>query len=184
MSFSPEDPEAPAPSSLTRRTVLQRAAAAGVVALPVTGLLDACAGGGSSDNSGGGGGTKSDKNPFGVKDGDPLEVVIFDGGFGDDYAKFHESLYTKEFPKAQVKHTATQKIQDQFQPRFANGNPPDVLDNDGANEMAIGQLSAELADLSDLLEAPSLDIPGKKVKDTFLAGTVDAGTIDGKFVML
>ncbi len=184
MSFSPEEPEAPTPSSLTRRTVLQRAAAAGVVALPVTGLLDACAGGGGSDNSGGGGGTKSDKNPFGVKDGDPLEVVIFNGGFGDDYAKFHESLYTKEFPKSQVKHTATQKIQDQFQPRFANGNPPDVLDNDGANEMAIGQLSAELADLSDLLDAPSVDIPGKKVKDTFLAGTVDAGTIDGKFVML
>jgi N-acetylglucosamine transport system substrate-binding protein len=192
MSLSPENPiDTPAAeptesgaSDLSRRTVLKRAAAVSLLAVPAAGLLDACAGGGTSDNSTAGAGAKSDKNPFGVKDGDPLEVVIFNGGFGDDYAKYHEGQFTKEFSKSKVQHVATQKIQDQYQPRFANGNPPDVLDNDGANMMAIGQLSAELADLSDLLEAPSLDVPGKKVKDTFLPGTVDAGTIDGKFIML
>ncbi len=170
-------------SDLTRRTVLRRAAAASLLALPAGTVLEACAGGGSSNNSSSGG-AKSTTNPFGVKDDAPLEVVIFNGGFGDDYAKAHEAQYSKEFPKAKVQHVATQKIQDTLQPRFAAGNPPDVVDNDGANEMAIGQLSSSLSDLSDLLDAPSLDIPGKKVRDTFLPGTIDAGTIDGKFVML
>jgi N-acetylglucosamine transport system substrate-binding protein len=174
----------PAGGDLTRRGLLRASAAAGLLAVPAAGLLEACASGGGNSNSGGGSGAKSATNPFGVKDDAPLEVVIFNGGFGDDYAKFDEQMYNKTFPKAKVQHTATQKIQDQYQPRFAAGNPPDVLDNDGANMMAIGQLSSQLADLSDLLDAPSLDIAGKKVKDTFLPGTVDAGTIDNKFVML
>src|SRR5204863_5056002 len=118
-------------ANLDRRTLLRRAAALGLLAVPGAGLLDACASGGSGGNTTNGG-AKSDKNPFGVKDDAPLEVVIFNGGFGDQYAKYHEQMYTKAFPKAKVQHTPTQKIQDQFQPRFANGNPPDVLDNDGA----------------------------------------------------
>ncbi len=184
MSLPAEKNISTTPTNLDRRTLLTRAAALGLLAIPGAGLLDACASGGSGSSNSTGGGTRSDKNPFGVKDDAPLEVVIFNGGFGDQYAKYHEQMYTKEFPKAKVQHTPTQKIQDQFQPRFANGNPPDVLDNDGANEMAIGQLSSQLADLSDLLDAPSLDMPGKKVRDTFLPGTIENGTIDGKFIIL
>jgi N-acetylglucosamine transport system substrate-binding protein len=170
-------------SGTTRRGLLRAGAAAGLLA-PAAGLLDACASGGGSSSNNSGGGTKSASNPFGVKADAPLEVVIFNGGFGDDYAKFDEQMYNKTFPKAKVQHTSTQKIQDQYQPRFAAGNPPDVLDNDGANMMAIGQLSAQLSDLSDLLDAPSVDIAGKKVRDTFLPSTIENGTIDGKFVML
>jgi N-acetylglucosamine transport system substrate-binding protein len=169
---------------LNRRTVLRRAAAISMLALPGAGLLEACAGGSSKDKTDTAGGAKSATNPFGVDASKPLEVVIFNGGFGDDYAKFHESMYKKEFAKSSVQHVATQKIQDTLQPRFAAGNPPDVVDNDGANELAIGQLSASLTDLTDLLDAPSLDVAGKKVRDTFLPGTIEAGTIDGKFVML
>ncbi|HKT06160.1 MAG TPA: N-acetylglucosamine/diacetylchitobiose ABC transporter substrate-binding protein [Rugosimonospora sp.] len=182
MSDTPEP--TPDRTHLNRRGLLRASAAAGLLGLPAAGLLDACASGGGNSTSSSGGGAKTASNPFGVKDDAPLEVVIFNGGFGDDYAKFDEQLYNKTFPKAKVQHVATQKIQDQYQPRFAAGNPPDVLDNDGANMMAIGQLSAQLADLTDLLAAPSVDMAGKTVKDTFLPGTVDAGTIDGKFVML
>jgi N-acetylglucosamine transport system substrate-binding protein len=174
----------PVKSDLTRRNLLRGASAAGLLALPIAGALSACASSGSGTNTNSNAGAKSTTNPFGVKEDASLEVVIFNGGFGDDYAKADEAIYTKAFPKAKVQHTATQKIQDQYQPRFASGNPPDVLDNDGANMMAIGQLSSQLADLTDLLSAPSLDVAGKTVKDTFLPGTVDAGTIDGKFVML
>lgn len=178
-------PEAkPAGSDLTRRNLLRVGATAGLLAVPAAGLLDACASGGGNNNNSSSGGTKTATNPFGVKEDAPLEVVIFNGGFGDDYAKYDEQMYNKEFPKAKVQHTATQKIQDQYQPRFAAGNPPDLLDNDGANMMAVGQLASQLADLSDLLAAPSLDMPGKTVKDTFLPGVVETGTIDGKFVLL
>ncbi|MEN3310041.1 MAG: N-acetylglucosamine transport system substrate-binding protein [Micromonosporaceae bacterium] len=175
--------ETPGTADLSRRRLLRAGAAAGLLAVPAAGLLEACASGGGASSSSSGG-AKSATNPFGVKEDAPLEVVIFNGGFGDAYAKFDEQMYNKTFAKAKVQHVSTQKIQDQYQPRFAAGNPPDVLDNDGANMMAIGQLSSQLTDLTDLLDAPSLDIAGKKVKETFLPGTVDQGTIDGKFVML
>ena len=51
----------------------------------------ATGGGGDDDDSGGdvaeGGGEVSDDNPFGVDPSKPVEVVIFDGGYGDQYAK-------------------------------------------------------------------------------------------------
>src|SRR5919108_517533 len=67
-------------------------------------LIATCASGGSDSGGGGGGAEKTSENPFGVKASDPLDVVIFKGGYGDDYAKFHESLYQKKFPETTVKH--------------------------------------------------------------------------------
>src|SRR5690606_15569902 len=57
--------------------------------------LGACATGGGgddgSDDGGGavaeGGGEVSDDNPFGVDPSRPVDVVIFNGGYGDQYAK-------------------------------------------------------------------------------------------------
>jgi hypothetical protein len=57
-------------------------------------VLAACASGGG-DTSTGTGGATSAENPFGVTADAPLDVVIFKGGYGDDYAKFHEELYRR-----------------------------------------------------------------------------------------
>ena len=59
MTLSPESPATgeSGKSDLTRRTVLRRAAAVSVLAIPAVGLLDACAG--SSDKKDTSGGTKS-----------------------------------------------------------------------------------------------------------------------------
>ena len=43
---------------------------------------------------------------------------------------------------------------------------------------------AQLADLADLLDAPSLDDPGKTVRQTLLPGAVETGTFDGKVFIL
>src|SRR5690349_8185386 len=86
---------------LTRRTVL-RAGAGVAAAAGASGLLAGCALGGGDDKPGASDkyeGTKSDKNPLGVKEDAPLEVVIFDGGFGQDYAKAHEAMYKEAYPK-------------------------------------------------------------------------------------
>src|SRR5258708_39866277 len=66
--------------NLSRRTVLRRIGAAGLLALPAVGLLEACATS-STPTGGSSGGTVSDTNPLGVSDSAPLEVVIFNGGF-------------------------------------------------------------------------------------------------------
>ena len=63
-----------------------------------------------------GGGETSAENPFGVQADDPLDVVIFKGGYGDEYAKFHEELYKKKFSGAEIKHKAITDIRQQMQP--------------------------------------------------------------------
>ena len=54
-------------SDLTRRTLLRRAAAAGLLVSPVAGLLTACAGS-EPEAPNTGGGEKNKDNPFGIKD--------------------------------------------------------------------------------------------------------------------
>lgn len=170
-------------TELDRRTLLRRAAAAGLLATPAAGLLSACGVGGGDDSSTGNQGQTSAQNPLGVDGKAPLEIVIFDGGYGDEYAKdIHEPLYKKKFPEATINHSATQEISQQLQPRFIAGNPPDFVNNSGTNVMDNGALVADgqLADLTPLLDAPSIDDPAKKVRDTLVPGTVDFGTLDGK----
>ncbi|MEO3743156.1 N-acetylglucosamine/diacetylchitobiose ABC transporter substrate-binding protein [Plantactinospora sp. B5E13] len=174
---------------MNRREILRRTAAAGLLAAPATGLLTGCALGGGGDEESGGEtyvGTKSEQNPLGVKEDAPLEVVIFNGGFGEEYAKSHEAMYTERYPKAQIKHSATQEINKTLQPRFVDGTPPDVVNNSGAGQIDFNGLVSQnaLADLGELLDAPSLDIPGKTVRQTLLPGAVDVGSYDGRFLVL
>ncbi|MCG5452832.1 MULTISPECIES: N-acetylglucosamine/diacetylchitobiose ABC transporter substrate-binding protein [Micromonospora] len=179
MSITPEHPAA-----LDRRTVLRRAAAVGMLATPAIGLLGACATSGSDgDNEQVAGGTKSEKNPLGVKEDAAIEVVIFNGGYGEKYATdVHEPLYKKAFPKAEVKHQATQAVSTVLQPRFASGNPPEFVNNSGEKLMDFGALVADgqLQDLTELWDAPSVDDPTKKVRDTVVPGTIEAGSFNGK----
>ncbi|WP_248959251.1 N-acetylglucosamine/diacetylchitobiose ABC transporter substrate-binding protein [Sphaerisporangium perillae] len=175
------------PREITRRQMLRRIGLTALVAGPAASFLSACAtGGGSSAASptaAASGGATSAANPFGVKADAALEVVIFKGGLGDSYATdVHEPLYKKEFPKATVKHVATQQIAQTLQPRFASGDVPDFIANSGSDLMDNGALQSEgqLLDLTPLFDAPSIDDPSKKVRDTLIPGTVESGLIADK----
>ncbi|ONI78175.1 carbohydrate ABC transporter, N-acetylglucosamine/diacetylchitobiose-binding protein [Kribbella sp. ALI-6-A] len=175
------------PNNLSRRLFLQRAAVGTLMAAGGS-TLAACASGGSEDDagSGGGGAEKTNENPFGVKEADPLDVVIFKGGYGDDYAKAHEELYKKKFPAAEIKHAGITDITPQLQPRFNGGNPPDVIDNSGASLLPMSTLAStgQLADLTELFDAPSIDDPNKKVRDTVEPITLEAAMLEGKPLVL
>ncbi|MQA24067.1 MAG: carbohydrate ABC transporter, N-acetylglucosamine/diacetylchitobiose-binding protein [Micromonosporaceae bacterium] len=167
---------------MSRRGLLQRAAIAGLVVSPAGGLLAGCATAGG-ENEEAERGKKSAKNPLGVKEDAPLEVVIFNGGFTDKYATdIHEPLYEKAFPKAKIKHSKTEEIAKALQSRFVSGSPPDVVNNSGANQMDPGKLVSEgqLLDLTELFDAPSVDDPKVKVRDTLIPGTIESGAFDGK----
>lgn len=175
--------------NFSRRLFLQRAAVGTMLTAGGGTLLSACASGGGDDGGGGdsgGGADKTAENPFGVKEDAPLDVVIFKGGYGDDYAKAHEELYKKKFPKASVKHAGITDITPQLQPRFNGGNPPDVIDNSGASLLPMSTLagSGQLADLSALFDAGSVDDPGKKVKDTVEPIALEAAQLEGKPLVL
>lgn len=180
---------------ITRRTMLRGALAVGAgVGLPgLTGCATSGSGGGGGNTGSGGGGASpaapssaSAGNPLGITADAPLEVVIFDGGYGHEYAQADAALYQGKYAKAKVTVTPTQQIQQTLQPRFAGGTPPDVVDNSGANMMDFGALSSagQLAALEDLLNAPSWDIPGKKVRDTLYPGVVPSGTLKDKMEIL
>jgi N-acetylglucosamine transport system substrate-binding protein len=167
----------------TRRTLLRTAATAAVTAP----LLTACVTSGSdAKNDSAAGGAKTTENPLGVKEDAPLEVVVFKGGYGDEYATKAEAQYQQRYPKAKIDHKGLQKVGEAMQPRFVGGNPPDVVDNTGAGRLDIATLvgASQVSDLADLLDAPAFDQPGKKVRDTLLPGVVDDGSFDGKPVTL
>ncbi|HWM38647.1 MAG TPA: N-acetylglucosamine/diacetylchitobiose ABC transporter substrate-binding protein [Streptomyces sp.] len=168
------------PNHVNRRNVIKQAAAAGLIAVPAVGALTSCASG-SGDEEKAAKGKKTKDNPLGVNKTAPLEVYIFDGGFGTKYAKDAQAVYEKNFPKAKTKLKSTQKIQSVLQPRFNGGTPPDLIDNSGAEQMDMGVLvgKKQLTDLTDLLNAPSIDDPAKKVRDTLRPGVVEMGQFDG-----
>ncbi len=120
-------------------------------------------------------------NPLGVDPSAPLEVVIFKGGFGDDYALNVNKMYNAAFPDATITYLGTQRLGPQFQPRFVAGNPPDVMDNSGAENLPIATLVAEgqLADLADLMAAPAYDTEGSTFADSLVPGSQDTGIWDG-----
>lgn len=169
-----------------RRTVI-KGAALGAAMVGGTGLFGACAAGGGTpgggaSQGGGGGGEKSADNPFGVDKSKPLEVVIFNGGYGDQYGTEHVALYNKWAGGSPAKMTSTVKIASTLQPRFSGGNPPEVIDNSGADAMPTATLVGQnqLADLQELLDAPTVDDPNTKVSDILLPGTTDVGSYSGK----
>ncbi|MGW7463666.1 N-acetylglucosamine/diacetylchitobiose ABC transporter substrate-binding protein [Streptomyces xantholiticus] len=165
-----------------RRDLIKRSAALGLLAIPTMSFLSACASGDGGSENKVEKGKKTAKNPLGVNETAQLEVVIFDGGFGTQYAKDAVAVFEKTYPKApKVKFSATQKIQSVLQPRFNQGSPPDLIDNSGAEQMDMGVLvgKKQLADLTPLLDAASIDDPNKKVRDTLRPGIVEMGQFDG-----
>ncbi|MFE0423660.1 N-acetylglucosamine/diacetylchitobiose ABC transporter substrate-binding protein [Streptomyces sp. NPDC058953] len=165
---------------LGRRKLMKRSAALGLMTVPTVGFLSSCASG-DSDKDKPKQGTKSAKNPLAVNESAQLDFVLFNGGFGDKYARDAVKIYETNFPKATVKFHATQAIQTELQPRFNGGTPPDLIDNSGKEQMDMGVLVAQkqLTDLTTLLDAPSYDDPKKKVRDTLRPGIVEMGQFEG-----
>ncbi|MEU3183731.1 N-acetylglucosamine/diacetylchitobiose ABC transporter substrate-binding protein [Streptomyces sp. NPDC006923] len=166
---------------LGRRDVIKRSAAIGLITVPTMSFLASCASSDSGTDQKVEKGKTSGKNPLGVNETAPLDFVLFDGGFGTEYATDAVKQYTNAFPKAKVKFTPTQKIQSELQPRFNGGTPPDLIDNSGAEQMDMGVLvgKKQLADLTPLMDAPSFDDPNKKVRDTLRPGVLEMGQFDG-----
>ncbi len=178
--MNPESQLRPYP---TRRTLLRTAATA---ALTVPALAACVTADKKDETAADSGAAKTTDNPLGVKADAPLEVVVFKGGYGDEYAIKAETQYTQKYPQAKVDHKGLQKVGEAMQPRFVAGTPPDVVDNTGVGRLDIATLvgAGQVSDLAELLDAPALDQPGKKVRDTLLPGVIDDGTFGGTPVSL
>jgi N-acetylglucosamine transport system substrate-binding protein len=121
-------------------------------------------------------------NPLGVDPAAPLDVVIFKGGYSDEYAIFvNDNMYKRDFPDSELSHSGIQRLGEQLQPRFVGGNPPDVIDNSGAGNLDMQALIADgqLADLADLMAAPAYDTEGATFAETLQAGSQENQVFDG-----
>ncbi|MFI1963137.1 N-acetylglucosamine/diacetylchitobiose ABC transporter substrate-binding protein [Streptomyces pathocidini] len=168
---------------LGRRDLLKGAIAAGAT-LAAGAALSGCAMGGGSDDSGPktAKGKRSADNPFGVVPNSSLELVWFKGGSPLYLADAVNPLFKRKFPKATLKQSSSERLSQTLQPRFVGGNPPDYVDNAGADALDFGALiqDGQVLDLTELYEAPSIDDPDKKVKDTLLPGAYENAITDGK----
>ncbi|WP_349897752.1 N-acetylglucosamine/diacetylchitobiose ABC transporter substrate-binding protein [Parafrigoribacterium soli] len=169
-------------TSLQRRDFLRGALVTALV-IPAGGILASCAGSGSGGTTTTGGKVTA-KNPFGVAADSTIDAVIFKGGYGIDYADFAGKQVESELKdlKVKAKVTAQTNIAQTLQPRFVAGNPPDVIDNSGANLIGINTIREQLEDLTSFLDTKNYE--GKVIKDTLFGGVVAPGTFDGKFVQL
>lgn len=174
---------------LDRRTLLRGALAS--AALAGTSSLTACAGSASetpaANTSSSAVGASSAAagaadNPFGVAEGSKVEAVIFNGGYGVDYAEKAGQIMGAESFKPTVTVAPSTQIGTELQPRFAGGNPPDVIDNSGKDLIGISAIIDQLEDLSSVVDAKNLE--GTTIRDTLYGGVLEPGTVDGKLAVI
>ena len=125
-------------------------------------------------------------NPLGLEAGKSVEGIFFEGGFGRSYIDNAADIFRAVHPDNEMTVEGIQRVQEQLQPRFIAGNPPDVIDNSGAGNIPLDSLVAEdqLADLAPLMEAPSLDTPGMTFAETLFPGSQATGVYDGRQLVL
>jgi N-acetylglucosamine transport system substrate-binding protein len=166
---------------LERRDFL-RGAFATALTIPLGITLASCATGGGTTTNNAPGGKKTEKNPFGLAATSTVDAVIFNGGYGIDYAEFAGKQVEGLQKGTTVKVSPQTNIAQTLQPRFVAGNPPDVIDNSGANLIGINTIRDQLETLDDVINATNYE--GKVIKDTLYSGVIEPGTFDGKFVQL
>lgn len=170
-------------TSISRRNLL-RGAAATALLLPFGMSLASCAAPGGGGGGGGAKGEVTADNPFGVAANTEVDAVIFDGGYGVDYVENAAKIMAanKGLDGVSAKVSASTKIAQELQPRFVGGNPPDLVDNSGANSIGWNTILDQLEDLSDVLESENLE--GKKISDTLFDGVKAPGTFGDKFAAI
>ncbi|MEU5625555.1 MULTISPECIES: N-acetylglucosamine/diacetylchitobiose ABC transporter substrate-binding protein [Streptomyces] len=166
--------------SLDRRTLLRGAIATAAVGS----FAVACSSPSSEDGDGDGGpkGEKSANNPFGAAANSSVEAAIFDGGYGTDYVDYTNQVLGSQVKGLKVQVKPVVDIAPQLQPRFVGGNPPDLIDNSGEDQIGFLGILDQLEELDDLFEANTYE--GKKIADIVYPGVKDPGTYNGKFVAL
>ncbi|WP_090708908.1 N-acetylglucosamine/diacetylchitobiose ABC transporter substrate-binding protein [Mycetocola miduiensis] len=165
--------------TMDRRNVLRGAVAAAIL-IPLGSTLASCATGGPSTTAPGG--TVSKTNPFGMADNSTVDAVIFDGGYGVDYVEYAAKILEKNHDGSTAKVASSTQISQELQPRFVGGNPPDLIDNSGAQAIGFNTILDQLEDLQDVIDADNLE--GDKISDTLYGGVLKPGTFDGKLAAI
>jgi N-acetylglucosamine transport system substrate-binding protein len=121
-------------------------------------------------------------NPFGIAEDSSVDAVIFDGGYGVDYVEFAANIFEQVHEGSSVEVSPSTQIATELQPRFVGGNPPDLVDNSGAQAIGFNTILDQLEDLTDIIDAPNLE--GVTIRDTLYGGVLSPGTFGGKLAAI
>lgn len=117
-------------------------------------------------------------NPFAVDPAETLDVLMWDVGWGDEYALNALELYKALYSGVPIEYQGVQRMPEIAQPRFVAGDPPDVIEATQLDRPALAS-EGQLLDLSDVLAAPAYDTPGATLGDTLRPGTQVETLVDG-----
>src|SRR5690625_6762217 len=127
--------ETPAERLGASRRLFLSLAGAGTGAAALSACAAGCGGDGGDDGDGGvpeGEGGGSDDNPSAVDPEAAVEVVIFNGGYGDQYGLDAGEMYEEMYPDAEeVNVHSTVNIQPDLQPRFRSEEHTSELQSRG-----------------------------------------------------
>ena len=91
-----------AEKGLSRRQMIQRAAVMGISASALTVAFVSKAHEAVAQGA---------ENPLGVDPAAPLDVVIFKGGYGDDYAiNVNSEIWPRLYPDSEITYAGTQRL--------------------------------------------------------------------------
>lgn len=112
-----------------------------------------------------------------VKISGDFEVQYFVGGYGDAWWKEVIAEFQKKYPDLKIKESAGSQINDQMKPRWIQGDPPDVVNIDGAGSNEAQMVKDDqLMDISEWVNQAK-NINGEKLLDQLIAPPQD---YDGK----
>jgi N-acetylglucosamine transport system substrate-binding protein len=121
-------------------------------------------------------------NPLGVAENSTVDAVIFNGGYGIDYVEFAADIFEQTHEGSTVEVSPSTLIAPELQPRFVSGDPPDLIDNSGAQQIGMNTILDQLEDLTDVIDAPNLE--GVTIRDTIYDGVLAPGTFEGKLAAI
>ena len=122
-------------------------------------------------------------NPFGIAENSTVDAVIFDGGYGVDYVEFAADIFAQTHEGSTVEVSPVDADRDRSCSLASSAaNPPDLVDNSGAQAIGFNTILDQLEDLTDVIDAPNLE--GVPIRDTLYGGVLSPGTFGGKLAAI
>lgn len=154
-------------AGMTRRELMAKAAALGLVVGATGGVVGFLGGCGSKGSSVSPTGSPAGGSPWPItSDAIVFENDISEGGFGTVFWRTVGDAFHKRFPNITYKQIADGAIWSKLQPRFVTGNVPAISYPGWDCPKEELRANGLLLPLDDLLAAPAYGQPGITVRDT------------------
>lgn len=112
-----------------------------------------------------------------------IDAVVFDGAFGSNYVVLAADALKAVYQEVDVTVSTVTNVAAEVGGRFKEGRtPPDLLDNSGANQLAVAEMVDAFLPLDDVIDR--LTAEGEPIKDTLYANALAPGMTNDKLLAI